>query len=439
MTHPMTKRALIGALYFMVAGGPYGIEDLVRATGFGGAIAVLLAMPVVWCVPTALLVGELAAALPDEGGYYAWVRRALGPFWGYQEAWLSLAASLFDMALYPTLFVLYLGRLWPPALAAPTAIGAGVIAAAAAWNLAGAELVGEGAALMTALLLAPFGVLAVLAVFTSAHAPQGVGAPTAHATDYAGGVLVAMWNTMGWDNASTIAGEVDHPQRTYPGAVFAAVLLVTLTYVIPVAAMAVTGASPAAWDTGAWVDAGRTYGGSALAFAMVVGGLVSAFGMCSALCLSYSRLPAVLALDGYWPRVFALRSKRTGVPWVSLLACSVAWTLMLGLSFERLLSLDILLYGGSLILEFVALVVLRLREPALPRPMRIPGGTIGAALVSLPPIALIGFALVKTANERVGPVSSLVFGAGVALLGPVAYFAKSVTSRAGRTQRDGTR
>ena len=54
------------------------------------------------------MVGELASALPDEGGYYAWVRRAMGPFWGFQEAWLSLAASVFEMAIYPTIFTLYL-------------------------------------------------------------------------------------------------------------------------------------------------------------------------------------------------------------------------------------------------------------------------------------------------------------------------------------------
>lgn len=434
----MTLRALVGALYFMVAGGPYGIEDLLQTTGFGGAIALLLTTPLVWCIPTALLVGELAAALPHEGGYYAWVRRALGPFWGYQEAWLSLAASLFDMALYPTLFVLYLSRIWPAAASAPISIGAGVVVAAAAWNLAGAEIVGEGAAFMTALLLAPFAVLTVL-VLASFHAAPVVLRRSPGPTDYAAGALIAMWNTMGWDNASTIAGEVHEPQRTYPRAVFAAVFLVTLTYVVPVAAMAVSGADPHGWDTGAWVDAGRTYGGSVLAFAMVFGGLLSAFGMSAALCLSYSRLPAALALDGYLPRIFARRGARSGVPWVSVLACSVAWTAMLGLSFDRLLSLDILLYGASLILEFVALLVLRIREPGLLRPMRVPGGTVGAALLAVPPIALIGFALLKTATERVGPVNSLVFGAGVVLLGPIAYLATSFMTRADRTRRGETR
>src|SRR5947209_19223960 len=97
----------------MVSGGTYGTEDIVRGAGYSSAMLVLLLTPLVWSVPTTLMIGELAAAMPSEGGFYAWVRRALGRFWGFQEAWLSLIASIFDMAIYPTLFVTYLTRLVP--------------------------------------------------------------------------------------------------------------------------------------------------------------------------------------------------------------------------------------------------------------------------------------------------------------------------------------
>src|ERR1017187_4134505 len=73
---------LIAATYFMVSGGPYGIEDILGGAGFARAIVILLVLPVLWCLPTALMIGELAAALPAEGGFCMWVRRALGPFWG---------------------------------------------------------------------------------------------------------------------------------------------------------------------------------------------------------------------------------------------------------------------------------------------------------------------------------------------------------------------
>jgi amino acid transporter len=327
------------------------------------------------------------------------------------------------MAIYPTLFVVYLGRLSPVLGASPIVIGVLFVAVAAVYNLAGATAVGEGSAGMTALLLAPFAVLA--AVGFLAHGAPAPAATTHEvaAPDLAGGVLVAMWNFMGWDNASTVAGEVDRPQRTYPIAVLVAVALVALTYVVPVAAMWKAGVDPSGWETGSWVDVARVYGGPALAVAVVAGGMVSAFGMYSALCLSYSRLPAVLADDGYLPRVFARRFARSGTPWVAVLACSVAWTLTLGLSFERLVSLDILLYGTSLVLEFVALVVLRVREPHLPRPFRVPGGIAGVAVLGVAPVALLGFALVKNLHEQVAGVNALVFGAGVILLGPLAYAA----------------
>ena len=94
----------------MVAGGPYGLEDILGKAGYLRALLMLAIIPFLWSLPTALMVGELASAIPSEGGFYIWVRRALGPFWGFQEAWLSLAASVFDMALYPVIFVDYLGR-----------------------------------------------------------------------------------------------------------------------------------------------------------------------------------------------------------------------------------------------------------------------------------------------------------------------------------------
>src|SRR5689334_25383034 len=117
----LTVLSLAAATYFMVSGGPYGMEELVQDAGYKLAVVILFFTPLIWSLPTGLMVGELAAALPAEGGFYVWVRRAMGPFWGFQEAWLSLVSSLFDMAIYPTVFVLYLGRLRPAATARPRA------------------------------------------------------------------------------------------------------------------------------------------------------------------------------------------------------------------------------------------------------------------------------------------------------------------------------
>jgi amino acid transporter len=387
------------------------------------ALLVLLLTPILWSVPGVLVVGELASAMPAEGGYYVWVKRALGPFWGFQEAWLSLCASVFDMAIYPTLFVLYLGRLWPAAngSVAATLIGTGVIAACALTNLRGARAVGGASQWMALLLLGPFAVFCVLAFLGPTHAAAAVPAPSTGGHDWIGGLLVAMWNFMGWDNASTVAGEVERPQRNYPLAMLGALVLVVLTYVVPIAAAARTGLAPEVWSTGTWVDAARAVGGATLAIAVVLGGLVCGFGMMDALVMSYSRVPMVLAQDGYLPRVFARQIPSTGAPWVAIVVLSFAWSAALGLGFERLVEIDVILYGLALLLEFVALIVLRLREPRLARPFRVPGGMPVAALLGVAPAVLLGLALWREWRSHGGPTGALALAMGLILAGPAVY------------------
>ncbi len=253
---------LIAATYFMVAGGPYGLEDIIGKAGYWRALLMLIAIPVVWSLPTSLMVGELASALPEEGGYYCWVRRALGGFWGFQEAWLSMAASVFDMAIYPVIFVLYLGRIEPAWTAGSrgTLWALLVVVLCAAWNLRGAKAVGEGAVGLFCLLLSPFVVLTVVGLWkglAGAHHGFSMLKTPVVGDDMAGAVTVTLWSYMGWDNASTVAQEVAEPQRNYPRAMLMAVAMVALTYVLPLAAVGLAGIPADRFSTGAWTDAAR--------------------------------------------------------------------------------------------------------------------------------------------------------------------------------------
>jgi amino acid transporter len=437
---------LVAATYFMVSGGPYGIEDIVGGAGYGAGIIILALLPLAWSLPTALMIGELASAIPAEGGFYVWVRRALGPFWGFQEGWLSLAASIFDMALYPSIFALYLGR-FNPALTAghrEYLLKLLVVFICCAWNLRGAAGVGNDSVGLFALLLLPFAAFTVLGVvhgFTMHPSvdwgrPAGPGAGTALSM----AILVAMWNYMGWDNASTVATEVENPQRNYPRAMIGAAILTALTYIVPLVAMALAGLSPTGFTTGSWTSAGQALGGRILALAVVAGGVICGVGMFNALMLSYTRLPAAMACDGLMPRLLA-RHNRKGVPWVSVLVCGAAWALALNLPFERLISIDLILYGSSLLLEFAALVALRVREPGLARPFRA-GNFVFACLLGVGPAALIAYALVVSRDEKLGApdsafanVSALAFASAIALLGPLLYALSVAALRQARSAR----
>jgi DNA-binding transcriptional MerR regulator len=185
----------------------------------------------------------------------------------------------------------------------------------------------------------------------------------------------------------------------------AAVVIVALSYIVPVAAMWMTGLSSSAWETGSWADIAGMLGGPLLRVGLALGGMISGFGMFNALVMSYSRLPLAMAQDGMLPKVFGKLHPRSRAPWVTILVCATGWAMCLGLGFERLIIIDILLYGASLSLEFVALIVLRIREPELPRPFRVPGGMFGAVAVGIAPMLLLGFSVLRSQSEQVLGIS----------------------------------
>jgi len=429
----LTLWPLVAATFFMVSGGTYGTEDIVHGAGYGRAILILLITPLLWSLPTAFMIGELSSALPYEGGYYAWVRRALGNFWGFQEAWLSLVASIFDMAIYPTLFVAYLTRMFPWFQVNNRGwwVALAVVVACALLNIAGVKVVSLTSLWLFLVLSAPFIAIALLAPFKLGALAHAVTKPTTSTVDILGGLLICMWNYMGWDNASTIATEVERPQRTYPRAMLASVCIVALSYVLPFAAMWMTGLKQTAWETGSWADIAGLIGGSLLRIGVVLGGMISGFGMFNALVMSYSRLPLAMAQDGMLPKVFGKLHAKSKAPWVAIVALAVCWAMCLGLGFARLVTLDILLYGGSLALEFVALVVLRFREPELQRPFRVPGGLFGAIAIGIPPVALLAFSVFRSQQESILGMSSFALGMILIAAGFVAYFVNHALKPAG--------
>ena len=332
---------LIAATYFMVAGGPYGLEDIIGDAGYGRALLLLLLIPLVWSLPTSLMVGELASALPEEGGYYCWVRRALGPFWGFQEAWLSLAASVFDMAIYPVIFVLYLSRVAPALTAGSrgTLWALAVVLVCAAWNLRGAKAVGEGSVGIFAVLLAPFVVLVAAGLWKGLFA-HAAGLAHARATiSAARSPCCALrsprprWPAPSPSRCGTTwAGTTPPPSRrrwnprsaTIRAPCCISAALVAVTYIVPLAAVGIAGIPAGQFSTGAWTDAARSIVGpglfgTILALAVVLGGMLNGAGMFNALMLSYARVPYALAQDGLLPRFLTrttrARPTRAPVPW----------------------------------------------------------------------------------------------------------------------------
>ncbi len=413
----LTLWPLVGIAYFTVSGGAYGIEDLVPSAGPGFSLLLLLLVPLFWSLPIALVAAELSTAMPEEGGYYVWVRESLGQFWGFQEGWWNLLQTFADSAIYPVLFVGYLQAFVPEMDGrARFLVSAALIWLVAGLNMAGIRLVGLTALALGVVVQLPILALVVAGFAGATRAPWEPWLPPGGGvlTTLGVGISVLLWNYSGWDNTSTYAGEVVDPGRTYPLALLATLPFVALGYVLPVAAGLAAGADAAAWRTGGLPAVGGSVGGAWLRAALAVGGMASMAGLFNALLLSYSRLPFALARDGYLPAALARVHPTRGTPWAAIAASALACTALAPFSFKQLVVFGVTLYSLALALQCAALVRRRLRG-APTRAFRIPGGRAGVALAVACPLAMAAL------NIGVLGPRALVWDALAALTGPVAY------------------
>jgi amino acid transporter len=393
--------SLTCVIYLVVSGGAYGTEDAVRIAGPRLTLLLCVLVPLTLGVPTALMAAELNALMPLEGGFYFWVKEALGPFWGFAEAYLTLLYTAVDMAIYPVLFSAYLAFLYPLGTGGQLAIGIALVWLAGLLNFLGVRPAGNSAVLLTALLLAPFAAMVVFGFghLVHWHPPGGRIFGPDFALALGGGLTIVIWNFSGWENASVVAGEIRDTRRTYQHALAIALPMVVLGYLLPLG-VALSGVhSGANWEIGWYSEIGRQLGGPALGTALALGGMVSAFSIFTAAMLWVSRMPFVLARESYLPRWLAEIWRTTAAPGKSILACCVLFTMLVPLGFVTLVILDVFFYMGALVLELSALVVMRRKRPARDGLFMIGGGKIGLYLVTVLPMltwcATFGLALTE--------------------------------------------
>ena len=423
--------SLMAVVFFNVSGGPFSIEGLVAQLGPVLAIAMLALVPFLWALPETLIIAELSSMLPEEGGYYRWVRRAFGPFWAFQNGWITWLYSLVDMAIYPVLFNTYLAWFLPGLPdGARWAISLGVIWGATAINLRGALHVGRVSVVSGTFVIGGFLTMALFALPNMTHVPWfggAAGTGLAGAAGIAGvaagdksvtsllavGLSTALWNYIGWDNASTVSEEVKDPTRSYPRALFTMLPLVTIIYFVTL--LPALGATDwTTWKEGSWPAIAAAATGKAgpfIAAWIAAAGMVSALALFNALLLSYSRIPLAMATDGLLPSPLA-RTDARGTPRNAVLASAVCYSVFALLPFSKLVVADVLLYAVALLMELASLIALRRKEPDLRGAFRLPFGAGGvAALAALPAlilVTLVGISLADGESALPAMVGSLV-------------------------------
>lgn len=386
----LTLLPLIALIFYEVSGGPFGVEDSVKAGG-GPLFSLLgfLIFPIFWSIPEALVTAELASSFPENGGYVIWISSAFGPFWGFQEGFWKWFSGVMDNALYPVLFLDYLKHSIPAFNLFYARIPAllGITFSLTYLNYRGLHIVGFSAVLLAGFSLFPFLVMVVLSI---PHIrPQRWVVVDFKKVNWRGYFNSMFWNLNYWDKASTLAGEIESPSRTFPKALFGAVILVVCSYLIPL--LAGTGAlesDSGEWSDGYFAEAGMLIGGVWLKWWIQAASAMSNLGLFEAEMSSDAFQLLGMSEMGMLPSIFASRSKY-GTPTISILCSATGVIFLSWMSFQEILEFLNFLYSIGMLFEFAAFIKLRMKKPDLHRPYKVPLQTFGVTMLCVPPSLLL--------------------------------------------------
>ncbi|HEY2581717.1 MAG TPA: APC family permease [Mucilaginibacter sp.] len=405
---------LIAVIFFTVSGGPYGLEPLLTFAGEHGSLLILLITPLLWDVPAIFTVLELNSMMPVEGGYYKWVKHALGQRWGFYEGWWTWLYTFIDLAIYPGLFVLYASFFFPSLMALrilriPLCLC--IIWISAAINILGIVPVGRTSLILGAAVLTPFIILFALFLY---HHTGNISIPSPSIKEipfssFGMALYYVMWNCLGWDNVTTYAEEVEKPVRSYLISIFSAFVLVIVLYFFAILVSQNSGITAADLKNKGFPAVGEIIGGEWLAAFIAVAGMASSLGIYAAVLLSISRVPKVMADDDLLPSWFNRLHPRFKTPYISIIACSVIVSFMILWPFGDLVIIDVTVYGAGLFLEYASLIKLRRTAPDTPRPFKIPLGTGGLVLMVALPVIVYSVALAGAFSSAEEAVWAAVF------------------------------
>jgi amino acid transporter len=409
---------LAAVIFFTVSGGPYGLEPLIGYAG-GYAIPLLMVTPLLWDIPMILVVLELNSMMPVEGGYYEWVKRGLGIRWAFMEGCWTWLYSFVDLAIYPVLFVEYAAFFFPQIEMYKTPVCLVIIWLIAALNIRGIVIVGKTALLLTITVMIPFVFLYFTGflhpVFNGSHPNNGM-------TSLGMALFTIMWNCIGWDNATTYAGEVQRPVRSYLTAIMLAFSAVYLFYLSFTFLALHSGISGSVFAEKGIPYLGTMIGGNSLGGMLSMGGMASMLGIFCAVMLSVSRVPAVMGKDKVLPKLFTRQHPKYQTPYISIIVCACIVSVLVLRPLADLFIMDICLYTAGISLEFIALIKLRKKEMDTNRPFRIPLRKKGLILLFCSPIIVFSVALGNTLMVSTENQLAVLYAVLAIIAAPLLWF-----------------
>lgn len=410
-------------MFSYTTGGPFGLEDMVTTSGPGMTLIYLLVLPFFWCIPVSLVSAELTTAMPVEGGFYRWTRAAFGDFWGFLAGWWNWSASFLLGGAYAVLFTDYLVYYFPGIIGWKHYLVSVALIAVITWiNVLGIQLVGQVATALEIFIFVPVITMIVMA-FTNWHHNPFVPLTPPHQPTFkifGVGLALGLWLYSGYEQLSTVAEEVENPQRAYPRALALVVPLSIAAYFLPTLAGLASAGNWEKWHTGFFSEAATMIGGSLfgrpwLGTWMTLAAMMCNVALLNSTVLTTTRMPFAMAEDGYLPVVLTRRHSRYGTPWLAILSSAVIYALLAWQSLAQLISVYIWLRSATTVLTVLSAWKLRRSQPRMPRAFVVPGRRLGLTYVVAAPVVMAMVALLG--SDRF----ALIGGAIAMILGPALY------------------
>jgi amino acid transporter len=417
--------SFVFVMYSYNTAGPFGLEDQVHTSGPGMALIYQLLIPFFWCIPISLVAAELTTAMPVEGGFYRWTREAFGDFWGFLAGWWNWCASFLLGALYAVLFTDYLAFYFPQLTGwRHFLVAVSVIAVVGYINVRGIRLVGTVATVLELGILLIVLVMCIMSVKMWHYNPFLPVIPPHKPVFQVFGVgfALGLWLYAGYEQVSSVAQEVENPQRNYPRALAWVVPLSMATYLLPTACALAALGDWEKWGTGYFSQAATLIGGPALGFAITAAAAVMNLSILNSTILTTTRMPSSMAEDGYLSPSLARIHPKFGTPWIAILLSAAIYCLLAWHSVTQLISVYIWLRIATSVLTVLSAWQLRRKRPDLQRPFRIPWGGKGLAYAVIAPLVISAVAIIVPAfSDAPADRFALKWGPVALLLGPVAY------------------
>lgn len=407
-------------MFSYTTGGPFGLEDMVTTSGPGITLLYLLILPFFWCIPVSLVSAELTTAMPVEGGFYRWTRAAFGDFWGFLAGWWNWSASFLLGSAYAVLFTDYLVYYFPKMTWWEHYLVSVTVIALLTWvNVRGIQMVGQVATALEIFIFIPVMTMIVLALKHWRFNPFHPWVVPHQATFkiFGVGLALGLWLYSGYEQLSTVAEEVENPQRAYPRALALVVPLSVAAYFLPTFAGLGSAGNWEKWHTGFFSDAAHTIGGTWLGTWMTVAAMVCNIALLNSTMLTTTRMPFAMAEDGYLPAALIRKHPRYGTPLLAIAVSAGLYALLAWQSLGQLISVYTWLRSATTILTVLAAWKLRRSQPDLPRAFVVPGGRLGLLYVVAAPVLMAIVALLG------GDLFSTVGGAMAMATGPLVYLA----------------